>query len=81
MKFNELRSGDRFGSLKIPGEGICISHKIYQNEIEELAILWGKHFEIIDRFHFCWNSDCVLISSNNDVSQYQKIFKIKDYNG
>lgn len=78
MKIHELRSGDKFGSLNISGEGICIAHKIYQNKIRDLAIIWEDHFEIIDKFHFWWNLDCKLISSNNDVKPYQNTFKIKN---
>lgn len=76
MKVHELRSGDKFKSFNIPGEGICIAHKIYYGNVLELAIIWEDTFGLIDKFHFWWNRECKLVSSGNDVSEYQKNLKV-----
>ena len=79
MKIYELKQGDKFKSInpEVIGEGICIAHKIYKGELTDLAIVWEDHFECIDKWHFWWNKECELLSSDNDVSEYQKTFKLK----
>lgn len=82
ISIQSLREGDTFNSVnsEVSGSGICIAHKIIDNKLTELAIIWDDTFALIDEYHFWWLRKCVLISSGNDVSQYQRTFNLKSKN-
>lgn len=79
IPIQSLREGDKFKSTnsEISGSGICFAHKIIDNKLIDLAIIWDNTFAQIDDYHFWWTRNCELISSNNDITDLQRNFNLK----
>ena len=82
IKVNELREGDKFRSTnpKVNGEGIVIAHVTVNGFTARLVVIWEGLFIRLDDMDNVWVRDCLVVSRDNDVSEYQKKFRLESKN-